>query len=89
VREDGLQATIPPKRRPGRDVVMMLAPTSTTPPSTATSSPRTCARHRDRLSHGLAIRFGLIEPRADLDVFLVAPKGPARPCASSTPKGAA
>lgn len=27
-------------------------------------------------SHGLAIRFGLISPRADLDVFLVAPKGP-------------
>ena len=27
-------------------------------------------------SHGLSIRFGYVEPRADLDVFLVAPKGP-------------
>ena len=27
-------------------------------------------------SHGLSIRFGLIQPRPDLDVFLVAPKGP-------------
>ncbi|MDQ3144639.1 MAG: ketol-acid reductoisomerase [Pseudomonadota bacterium] len=27
-------------------------------------------------SHGLAVRFGLIEPRPDLDVILVAPKGP-------------
>ncbi|SMF78395.1 ketol-acid reductoisomerase [Allosphingosinicella indica] len=27
-------------------------------------------------AHGLAIRFGLIVPRADLDVMLVAPKGP-------------
>jgi ketol-acid reductoisomerase len=27
-------------------------------------------------SHGLAIRFALIQPRDDLDVFLVAPKGP-------------
>jgi len=27
-------------------------------------------------AHGLSIRFGLIEPRADLDVVLVAPKGP-------------
>jgi ketol-acid reductoisomerase len=27
-------------------------------------------------AHGLSIRFSLIEPRADLDVFLVAPKGP-------------
>jgi ketol-acid reductoisomerase len=27
-------------------------------------------------AHGLNIRFGLIEPRLDLEVFLVAPKGP-------------
>ncbi len=27
-------------------------------------------------AHGLNIHFGLIEPRADLDVFMVAPKGP-------------
>jgi ketol-acid reductoisomerase len=27
-------------------------------------------------AHGLAIRFGLVEPRPDLDVFMVAPKGP-------------
>ena len=27
-------------------------------------------------SHGLSVRFGFVRPRADLDVFLVAPKGP-------------
>jgi ketol-acid reductoisomerase len=27
-------------------------------------------------AHGLSIRFALVEPRPDLDVFLVAPKGP-------------
>jgi ketol-acid reductoisomerase len=27
-------------------------------------------------AHGLSIHFNLIEPRADLDVFMVAPKGP-------------
>src|SRR5438270_1286401 len=27
-------------------------------------------------SHGLSVRFGLVEPRRDLDVFLLAPKGP-------------
>ncbi|MEM9082964.1 MAG: ketol-acid reductoisomerase [Planctomycetota bacterium] len=27
-------------------------------------------------SYGLAIHYGLIEPRADLDVFMIAPKGP-------------
>jgi ketol-acid reductoisomerase len=27
-------------------------------------------------AHGLSIRFGLVEPRPDLDILLVAPKGP-------------
>jgi len=27
-------------------------------------------------AHGLSIRFGLIKPRPDLDIFLVSPKGP-------------
>jgi ketol-acid reductoisomerase len=27
-------------------------------------------------SHGLSVRFGFVKPRPDLDVFLVAPKGP-------------
>ena len=27
-------------------------------------------------AHGLAIHFGLIKPRTDLDVFMIAPKGP-------------
>ncbi len=29
-------------------------------------------------AHGLAVHFGLIEPRADLDVFLIGPKGAGR-----------
>src|SRR3982751_3552908 len=29
-----------------------------------------------QFAHGLSIRFGLIDPRPDLDVLLVAPKGP-------------
>ena len=29
-------------------------------------------------AHGLAIHYGLIEPRADLDIVLVAPKGPGK-----------
>ena len=29
-----------------------------------------------QFAHGLSIRFGLIEPRPDLDILLVAPKGP-------------
>ncbi len=58
------------------DVVMLLAPDETL-----------AAIYRDiegelrqgaalGFSHGLAIRFGFITPRPDLDVFMVAPKGP-------------
>ena len=27
-------------------------------------------------AHGLKVHFGLIEPRADIDIFMIAPKGP-------------
>ena len=27
-------------------------------------------------AHGLNIHYGLIEPRDDIDVFMIAPKGP-------------
>jgi len=38
-------------------------------------------------AHGLNIRFGLIEPRPDLDVVLVAPKGPGTALRSDYEKG--
>ena len=38
-------------------------------------------------AHGLNIRFGLIAARADLDVFLVAPKGPGTALRSEYEKG--
>ena len=58
------------------DVVMLL-----TPDETHASLYRAIERHLRQgaalgFSHGLSVRFGYIEPRADLDVFLVAPKGP-------------
>ena len=28
------------------------------------------------VAHGLSLHFNLVEPRADIDVFMVAPKGP-------------
>ncbi|MGZ8350254.1 MAG: ketol-acid reductoisomerase [Allosphingosinicella sp.] len=39
-------------------------------------------------AHGLNIHFGLIEPRADLDVFMVAPKGPGHTVRSEYVRGA-
>ncbi|HEU0100299.1 MAG TPA: ketol-acid reductoisomerase [Allosphingosinicella sp.] len=38
-------------------------------------------------AHGLSIRFGLIEPRPDLDVLLVAPKGPGTALRSEYERG--
>ncbi len=39
-------------------------------------------------AHGLSIHFRLIEPRADLDVFMVAPKGPGHTVRSEYQRGA-
>ena len=38
-------------------------------------------------AHGLNIHFGLIEPRPDLDVFMVAPKGPGHTVRSEYQRG--
>ncbi len=39
-------------------------------------------------AHGLNIHFGLIEPRKDLDVFMIAPKGPGHTVRSEYLRGA-
>jgi len=39
-------------------------------------------------AHGLNVHFKLIEPRADLDVFMIAPKGPGHTVRSEYLKGA-
>jgi len=38
-------------------------------------------------AHGLNIHFGLIEPRPDLDIFMVAPKGPGHTVRSEYERG--
>lgn len=60
----------------GADVVMMLAPDEAMAGLYGLIEPE--LRHGAALgfSHGLAIHFSFVRPRADLDVFLVAPKGP-------------
>ena len=59
------------------DLVMMLAPDEAQARIYAeTLAPNLREGAAIGFSHGLAIRFALIEPRADLDIFLVAPKGP-------------
>jgi ketol-acid reductoisomerase len=58
------------------DVVMLLAPDEILGSLYREIEPRIRAGAALGFSHGLAIHFGLIAPRADLDVFMVAPKGP-------------
>lgn len=58
------------------DVVMMLSPDETHAAIYREIEPHMCADAALGFSHGLSVRFGFVEPRADLDVFLLAPKGP-------------
>lgn len=59
------------------DVVMMLAPDDAQAAIYAEDlAPNLPQGAALGFSHGFSIRFGLIAPRPDLDIFLVAPKGP-------------
>ena len=58
------------------DVIMFLAPDEALGGIYQEIEPRIREGAAIGFSHGLTIHFGLIEPRADLDVYLVAPKGP-------------
>ena len=58
------------------DVVMLLAPDEALAAIYRLVEPHIRQGAALSFSHGLAIRFGFVAPRADLDVFMVAPKGP-------------
>ena len=58
------------------DLVMLLAPDEVQAAIYREIEPQLRRSAALGFSHGLAVRFGLINPRADLDIFLVAPKGP-------------
>ena len=58
------------------DVVMMLAPDEIHGALYREIEPQLRDGVALGFSHGLSVRFGFVAPRADLDVFLVAPKGP-------------
>jgi len=58
------------------DVVMLLAPDEAHAGLYREIEPSLRKGAALGFSHGLSVRFGFIEPRTDLDVFLLAPKGP-------------
>ena len=84
----GFQVMTPADAAAWADVIMVLAPDELQ-----------AALYRDDLApnmrdgaaiafaHGLNIHFNLIEPRADLDVFMIAPKGPGHTVRSEYQRG--
>lgn len=58
------------------DVIMLLAPDEILADLYREIEPRLRTGAALGFSHGLVVHFGLLQPRKDLDVYLVAPKGP-------------
>ena len=58
------------------EVVMLLAPDEIHASLYREIEPRLRPGAALGFSHGLSVRFGFVTPRVDLDVFMVAPKGP-------------
>ena len=76
VAADGLKSAAIADAVAGAKLVMLLAPDETLAALYRAIEPHLARGAALGFSHGLAIRFGQIVPRADLDVIMVAPKGP-------------
>jgi ketol-acid reductoisomerase len=75
--EDGWKPVEPAAAVEGADVVVLLAPDMTQPQLyNETIAPRLKAGAMLLVSHGFNIHYGQIKPAANLDVTMVAPKGP-------------
>jgi ketol-acid reductoisomerase len=75
--EQGLRVATPAEAAREADVIMMLAPDTVQRSLYAEAvEPALSAGKALFFGHGLNIRYGLITPPADIDVAMVAPKGP-------------
>src|SRR5690348_4622999 len=72
----GLQTALVDEGVRSADVVMVLAPDEIHGGLYREIEPHLRKGAALGFSHGLSVRFGLVHARADLDVFMVAPKGP-------------
>jgi len=72
----GLETALVEDAVSSADVVMMLAPDEIHETLYREIEPRLRQGAALGFSHGLSVRFSFVTPRADLDVFLLAPKGP-------------
>jgi ketol-acid reductoisomerase len=74
---DGFQIVSPAEAGAWADLISLLIPDETQADLyRAELAPHLRPGTALLFAHGLAIRFGLIAPRPDLDIILVAPKGP-------------
>jgi ketol-acid reductoisomerase len=76
VAADGLTSAAIPDAVASAQLVMLLAPDETLAALYRAIEPHLAPGVALGFSHGLAIRFEQIVPRPDLDVVMVAPKGP-------------
>ena len=72
----GLEVDLLERATASADVVMLLAPDEILGDLYKEVEPHLRQGAALGFSHGLAVHFGFLAARADLDVFLVAPKGP-------------
>lgn len=76
-RRDGFDVMAPAAAVRGADLVALLTPDETHAQLYAEAiAPGLRRGGALLLAHGFSVRFSLIDPRPDLDVLLVAPKGP-------------
>jgi ketol-acid reductoisomerase len=73
---NGLRTALIEEAVGSADVVMMLAPDETHASLYQEVEPQLRDGAALGFSHGLSVRFGFVDPRPDLDIFMVAPKGP-------------
>lgn len=73
----GLKVAEVPEAVAGADIVMMLTPDELQPKIyTEQIEPNLKQGAALAFAHGFSVHFGFITPREDMDVFMVAPKGP-------------
>ena len=75
-RMDGIPTAPILQAATSADILMLLAPDESLGAIYREIEPALREGAALGFSHGLAIRFGFVVPRPDLDVFMVAPKGP-------------
>ncbi len=87
-KEAGLEVVTPSEAAKWADVLMLLTPdeiqASVYRDELVENMPEGAAL---AFAHGLNIHFNLIEPRSDLDIFMIAPKGPGHTVRSEYQRG--